>query len=84
MADFSKFRSALNGFNRTDVVNYVEAVSLEHQKETRQLREETERLAAERDALTVEKAALVRLPSVNVWCTLRPMVRTLTTWILLS
>lgn len=60
MADFSKFRSALNGFNRTDVVNYVEAVSLEHQKETRQLREETERLAAERDALTVEKAALVR------------------------
>lgn len=25
-----------------------------------------------------EKAALVRLPSVNVWCTLRPMVRTLT------
>lgn len=60
MADFSKFRSALNGFNRTDVVNYVEALSLEHQKEGRQLRDEAERLAAERDALTMEKAALVR------------------------
>ena len=60
MADFSKFRSALNGFNRTDVVNSVEALSLEHQKEGRQLRDEAERLAAERDALTVEKAALVR------------------------
>ena len=26
MSDVSRFRSAINGFNRTDVVNYVESL----------------------------------------------------------
>ena len=37
MSDVSRFRSAINGFNRTDVVNYVESISVEHQKQLRQL-----------------------------------------------
>ena len=30
MSDFSKFRTAVSGFNRTDVVNYIESTSIEH------------------------------------------------------
>ena len=37
MADFSKFRTAVSGFNRTDVVNYIESTSIEHQKALRKL-----------------------------------------------
>ena len=37
MADFSKFRTAVSGFNRTDVVNYIESASMEHQKALRKL-----------------------------------------------
>ena len=37
MADISKFRSALGGFNREDVVNYIESMSLEQQKQLRKL-----------------------------------------------
>ena len=40
MSDVSRFRSAINGFNRTDVVNYVESISVEHQKQLRQLQNE--------------------------------------------
>ena len=32
MSDFSKFRTAVSGFNRTDVVNYIESTSIEHKK----------------------------------------------------
>ena len=32
MADFSKFRSSLNGFNRSDVAEYIETLCAEHQK----------------------------------------------------
>ena len=37
MSDFSKFRTAVSGFNRTDVVNYIESTSIEHQKALRKL-----------------------------------------------
>ena len=51
MADISKFRSALGGFNREDVVNYIESMSLEQQKQLRKLQEENEKLRSEKNAL---------------------------------
>ena len=58
MADFSKFRSSLGGFNREDVANYIETQSIAHQKELRALREENVRLIAERDEARQALAAL--------------------------
>ena len=58
MSDVSRFRSALNGFNRTDVVNYVESLSIAQQKQLRQLQEQITRLTADKAALEQEKAAL--------------------------
>lgn len=43
MTEFSKFRTALSGFNRSDVTSYVEALCAEHQKQLRQLQEELAR-----------------------------------------
>ena len=40
MAEFSKFRSSIGGFRRTDVSNYIEALCMEHEKEMKQLRRE--------------------------------------------
>ena len=56
MADFSKFRSSLGGFNRSDVVNYIEASSLEHHKELRGLKESCEALTAENESLREQLA----------------------------
>lgn len=67
-----KFRSALNGFNRTDVVQFIQRQTAEHEKALRQAKEENTRatrssaelreqvaeLNAQIDALTAEKAAL--------------------------
>ena len=58
MSDVSRFRSAINGFNRTDVVNYVESISVEHQKQLRQLQNELAQLRAENETLSAEKDAL--------------------------
>lgn len=44
MSDFSKFRTSLSGFNRSDVANYIEALCADHR---RQLKEKD----AEREAL---------------------------------
>lgn len=57
MADISKFRSALGGFNREDVVNYIESMSLEQQKQLRRLQEENEKLRSEKNALAELLAA---------------------------
>ena len=38
------FRSALNGFNRTDVVQFIQRQTVEHEKAMRHLREENARL----------------------------------------
>lgn len=51
MSDSFTFRSALNGFSRTDVVNYIEELSLAHKKALRQLQEENQKLREENDAL---------------------------------
>ena len=53
MSDFSKFRTAVSGFNRTDVVNYIESTSIEHQKALRKLTDERDKLAAENARLQV-------------------------------
>ena len=37
MADFTKFRTSIGGFNRDDVVHYIETASVEHLKELRQV-----------------------------------------------
>ena len=55
MSDFSRFRSAFNGFSRTDVVNYIEETSAAHQ---RQLMQENDHLLAENARLTTELADL--------------------------
>ena len=54
MADFSKFRTAVSGFNRTDVVNYIESASMEHQKALRKLTDERDKLAAENAQLQTQ------------------------------
>ena len=58
MSDFSKFRSALNGFSRTDVVNYIEETSAAHQKALKQLEDEKQALALENDRLLAANARL--------------------------
>ncbi len=59
------FRSALNGFNRTDVVQFIQRQTVEHEKAMRLLREENARLkqaaaapAGNAEQLTKEKQAL--------------------------
>ena len=47
MADFSKFRSALNGFNRSDVANYIETSSAEHQRALQALQMQVDNLTGE-------------------------------------
>lgn len=47
MADFTKFRSSVGGFNRSDVANYIEALSMGHQQATKKLREENADLSAQ-------------------------------------
>ena len=44
MADFSKFRSSLNGFNRLDVADYIEALCAEHRKALASAQEEADAL----------------------------------------
>lgn len=65
MADLIKFRGAVGGFNRADVVRYIESLCEEHQKQLRALQselqaqqEQAERLRAENAALTDESAAV--------------------------
>ncbi len=67
-----KFRSALNGFNRTDVVQFIQRQTAEHEKALRQAKEENTRTSragselreqlaqasAELEALRAEKEAL--------------------------
>lgn len=48
MTDFTKFRTALNGFNRSDVVSYIESVSSEQQNALRALQEENQKLKNEK------------------------------------
>ena len=60
MADFTKFRSSMGGFNRSDVTNYIERICADHQKETKRMKEDTEALEArikELEAAAAQSAA---------------------------
>lgn len=48
MLDFSSFRSSLNGFNRNDVVSYIESLCAEHEKALTALQEENQKLKTEK------------------------------------
>ena len=54
MADFSKFRSSINGFHRADVANYIETISAEHQAALLKLQKENESLSKELQALQAD------------------------------
>lgn len=47
MAAFQNFRSALNGFNREDVVHYIEYINKNHASQVNQLKTEIQTLQAE-------------------------------------
>ncbi len=58
MSDFSKFRTAVGGFSRTDVVNYIEETSAAHQKALKKLEDEKQALSQENDHLLAENTRL--------------------------
>ena len=57
MAEARNFRSALNGFNREDVVRYIEAMNTKHTTLVNQLRSEKQSLADELQTLKAAPAA---------------------------
>ena len=56
MAEFQNFRSALNGFNRQDVVNYIEYINNKHNSQLEQLNTQLQNV---REELAQAKAAPV-------------------------
>ena len=56
MADMQNFRKAINGFNREDVVRYIEYINAKHAEELNQLRSEIEFLQEKLNASVQEPA----------------------------
>lgn len=52
------FRSALHGFNRTDVVQFIQKTTTEHERELRRMDEDKGRLQAELEELRQEMEML--------------------------
>ena len=67
MAAPQKFRSALNGFNREDVVRFIEYTNARHEAEVTQLKEELASLRAELD--TRQPADVLRVEELVQKCT---------------
>ena len=44
MADFTKFRTSMGGFKRSDVTNYIESLCAEHMKAQKELRDDRDDL----------------------------------------
>lgn len=64
--DMTRFRTALSGFNRADVANYIERTAREHQEEVRRLKDENTRLQAEKQKALAEARELTqRLEAVS-------------------
>lgn len=67
--NIENFRTALHGFNRTDVVQFIQAQTTEHEKALRLLREENTRLQEALEAARAEaaeaKAQLEALPAAQ-------------------
>lgn len=53
-----KFRSAFNGFNRQDVLTYIEQITLAHRRESNSLQSELEACRKERDDLQATLAGM--------------------------
>ena len=66
MAAPQKFRSALNGFNREDVVRFIEYTNARHEAEVSQLKEELASLRAELD--TRQPAEVLRVEELVQKC----------------
>ena len=62
MAAVDNFRSALHGFNRTDVVQFIQEQTLSHERAMRQQKEETERV---QNALEEARNEIDRLTALN-------------------
>ena len=62
MADFTKFRTSMGGFKRSDVTNYIESLCAENMKIQKELRDERDdlfaRLTASEKELQEEKSLL--------------------------
>lgn len=59
------FRAALNGFNRADVVAYIEECAINHEKALRQLRDENTRLRADLEKLQAQQEAALEAAHVS-------------------
>lgn len=57
MADITKFRTSMGGFNRADVANYMESMATEHSRVKKQLQEENSALSARLAELEQQTAA---------------------------
>ena len=53
-----KLRGALGGFNRRDVLSYIEQISVAHRREVMELKKELSRCEGERQALEDTLAGL--------------------------
>ena len=56
MATFQNFRSALNGFNREDVVHYIELINNKHNAQVNQLNTEIQALQDQLNSLLSQNA----------------------------
>jgi FtsZ-binding cell division protein ZapB len=67
--DVVKFRASVGGFNRMDVIHYIEQTTLEHQKACKALEDEAAKLRQEADAQRTEaeqlRAEVERLQAEN-------------------
>ncbi len=52
--EMNRFRTALGGFNRSDVATYIEKTSREHHEALQQLKDDCVKLSAQRDAAVAE------------------------------
>lgn len=57
MATFQNFRSAFHGFNREDVVHYIEYINNKHASQVNQLKTDIQTLQSELDAATAKNEA---------------------------
>lgn len=57
MATFQNFRSAFHGFNREDVVNYIEYINNKHASQVNQLKTDLQSLQAELDSVSAKNEA---------------------------
>jgi len=69
MAEFQNFRSALGGFNREDVVHYIEYINNKHAAQLNQLKTEVQTLQGElnelRDAAQQDASVAIQLEEAN-------------------